>query len=93
METNQILNFLLILSIVLAVIFFIWYISGNSPTAQEVLVVFVLPLYVFVFSVYEKVNKKIDNLHKIIFETRENMQKELGAMKIILSKIEAKLKL
>ncbi len=58
MNTEKILEALIVISIVLAAIFTFWYIFGKSPTTDQVLYLYVFPLYGFAFFVYDRFNKK-----------------------------------
>ncbi len=80
------LSILITLSVLLLIIFVLWFMLGNSPTLEQMLMIVVLPVYLFVFGVYERLNNKIIN-------TRESINRQLGEVKVSLAKIEGKLKL
>ena len=71
-------------SLVVLVIFLLWYMFGNSPNLEQIFILFVLPFAGGFFAVYEKLNNKIMN-------TGVHLQKELGEIKQTLGKIEGKL--
>ena len=92
MEKEKIVKVLLIVSLAVLVVFLLWFMFGNSPTIEQLFVLFVLPLYVFVFGIYEKMNARINMLSSKIMETREQLQKDLGDMKQRLGRMEGRLK-
>lgn len=95
MRSNKemIIGILTALSVIILVIFLLWFMFGNSPTLEQMLMILVLPVYLFVFGVYERLNNKISNLNNKLSDTREGIQKQLGEIKVSLAKIEGKLKL
>ena len=83
---------LIVILLVTAVIFLAWFMLGNSPTIEQVAAVLVIPVYVFAFGLYERMNSKIERNQKFIFQTRELFQSELGKIKQALIRIEEKIK-
>lgn len=75
-----------VLSVLLLIIFLLWFMLGDSPTVEQMFVVLVVPIYLFVFGIYERLNNKLMN-------TRENINRQLSDIKVSLAKIEGKLKL
>jgi len=59
MASTKLINVLIFLSMVLAAVFFIWYLIGNSPAIEHILTVIILPLYLFGFGLYKNLNDKI----------------------------------
>lgn len=77
---EAIINTILVLSIILLVVFLAWYMFGNSPTWEQILIVFVLPMATAMFSIYERLNTKIDLVHT-----------QISDIKVSLAKIETRL--
>lgn len=78
------LSILIILSVILLVVYLVWFMFGNSPTSEQLAVVLVLPVYLFMFGIYERLNNKIMN-------TRESIHRQMGDIRVTLAKIEEKL--
>ena len=95
MDKEKLAQVLIVILLIVLVIFLFWFMFGHSPTLEQVVALFVIPLYVFTFGMYERLNNKImrtnQNLSEKIHQTRENFQKELGEIKQTLGKIEGKL--
>lgn len=102
---GKIIDILIVISLLLAVIFTIWYMVGDSPTPEQFLIIIVLPLYLLIFRTREYLNNKINKSHRNLFkeiaghhlnlsekisQTRETFQKELGEIRQSLGRIEGK---
>ena len=94
MKSNKeiILSILIVFSVLLLVVFMLWFMFGNSPTLEQMLMILVLPVYLFVLGVYERLNNKVTNLNNKIMDTRESLGRQMGEIKVSLAKIESKLK-
>ncbi len=92
MQLETVIKSLIVILLITAVIFLVWFMFGNSPTIEQVVAVLVIPLYVFAFGLYERMNSKIERNQKFIFQSRELFQSELGKIKQTLIKIESKIK-
>lgn len=90
MTLSKVINILLALSILAAIVVLLWYILGNSPTPEQLLITAVLPLYLLVFYTREKLNEKIYNtresLLKEISDTREKLSGEISEIKNLIRK-------
>ena len=87
---ENIANFMILVSIILALVMVLWYVFGNSPTDIQVLTVLVLSPYLFTFGIYERLNNKISKVNDKISQSREDFHKELGEIKTQLGKIDSK---
>ncbi|MEK6950576.1 MAG: hypothetical protein AABX13_02530 [Nanoarchaeota archaeon] len=86
MEKEAIIKVVTVASFVIVVILLLWFMLGNTPPAELILGTFILPLYILLFGVYERLSLRIS-------ETRELLYKELGEVRQSLGRIEGKLKL
>lgn len=91
MEKIKIINGVIIVSLIVLIIFLLWFMFGNSPTLEQIMILFFLTLGGALFGVYEKLNNKIERNVTMIYQTREVLRKELGGIKLSLAKIEGKL--
>ena len=58
------INIILFISIILAAGVFIWYLIGDSPTIEYIVITFIFPVYIFVFGMFKGLNDKIENNYK-----------------------------
>ena len=84
LNKQTISGILVVLAIILVIVMTVWYLFGNSPTTDQLLMTYLLAPILFTFAVYEKLNDKVSN-------TREDVQKELSEIKIQLGRIEGRL--
>jgi hypothetical protein len=80
----KIIDILLTLSILTSLILVIWFIFGNSPTIDQIMVSFITGLFFFLL-------KQTYDLNNKIHQTREYMLKEFNKVNIKLEKIDHKL--
>ncbi len=84
MNKETIINLAIFFSAVALFVLLLWYMLGNSPTVDQLLLGLIIPLYLFIFGIYEKLNNKIMNI-------RELFIRDMGEMKVSLARIEEKL--
>ena len=84
MEKIKIINALIVVSLIVLVIFLLWFMFGSSPTFEQIVILFVMPFAAALFGIYERLNNRITH-------TREMLQQELGKMKETLGRIEGRL--
>lgn len=83
----KIIDAMLVLSIIVAIIFVLWFAFSNpEPTTEQVALVLVVPVYLFIFQVYHQLTDKLT-------ATKDDLQKELGEVKQTLAKIQGRLKI
>ncbi len=87
------IHIMIVLSVLLLIFFLLWFMLGNSPTLEQMFVVLVVPVYLFIFGIYERLNNRVANLNNKIMDTRESLSQQMGEIKVSLAKIESKLKL
>ncbi|MBS3056705.1 MAG: hypothetical protein J4473_04695 [Candidatus Aenigmarchaeota archaeon] len=87
MDKIKIINTVTAFSVVLAIIFFLWYIFGNSPTSEQIVAILIIPCYLFMFGTYkslnntmnirfEKINDKIDEKFEKVNEKFEKVNEK-----------------
>lgn len=86
MTMHKIIRVLLAISIIVAIVVVIWYIFGNSPTTEQLLLTAVIPLYIYVFYTKEQFNEKWDKLNERVHATREELLKGLSEIKQAINK-------
>ena len=84
LNKGTISGILIVLTVILVIVMTVWYLFGDSPTTDQLLMTYLLAPILFTFAVYEKLNDKVSN-------TREEVQKELSEIKIQLGRIEGRL--
>mgnify|MGYP001611205364 FL=1 len=72
MEKIKVLDVLLWMSILIAIVMVFWFIFGNSPTVEQVVVGMLLPAYFYIFKTKEFVYQTREQLTKKINETAKN---------------------
>jgi hypothetical protein len=90
MDKEKIIIGLVTISIITLIIFMLWFMFGNSPTTEQLLLLLVLPVYLFMFGIYERLNNKVINTREQILLTRESLQRGLGEIKFTLGKLNGK---
>ncbi len=78
MTKNTILNVLIALSVAIAIIFFLWYLLGNSPTTEQIILTSILPAYLFAFGIYKHLNDKIHNKFEKVNEKLSEIGERLA---------------
>ena len=84
LNKGTISSILIVLAVILVIVMTVWYLFGNSPTTDQLLMTYLLAPFLFTLAVYEKLNDKVSN-------AREDVQKELNGIKIQLGRIEGRL--
>src|SRR3989338_1283002 len=103
MDKIKIINTVTAFSVVLAIIFFLWYIFGNSPTSEQIVAILIIPCYLFMFGTYkslnntmnirfEKINDKIDEKFEKVNEKFEKTNERLMEISERLVRIEGRRK-
>ncbi len=86
---------LIILAIVITLIMIIWYALSHSPTDIQTIIALVVTPYLFIFTMYERLNNRIndkydklnDRITTEISDVRKDFQKELGEIKQTLGRM------
>jgi len=84
-------NLLIALGVLLAIAMTLWYLLGQSPTTEQLLLAYVISPFLFTFGIYERLSGKIEKVNDKVSKTREDFQHELGEIKNQLGRIEGKL--
>ncbi len=84
MNTEKIIQVVIGLSMFALVIFLLWFMFGHSPTLEQILILFVIPLTGVIFGMYERLNNKI-------ISTKVQLFKEVGEIKQAIGRIEGKI--
>ncbi len=88
MNRERIVQVLMVISLVLLVIFLLWFMFGNSPTLEQIFVMFVAPFALGLFGVYDRLNNKIMAPRERIHHDMTDIRKELTEVKEAIARIE-----
>ncbi len=83
-------NLLIILGMLLAIVMSLWYLFGQSPTTEQLLMAYILTPFLFTFGIYERLNGKVEKINDKLSKTREDFQHQLGEIRQTLGRIEGK---
>ncbi len=90
-DKETVSNLLIALGVLLVIVMTLWYLFGQSPTTEQLLMAYILTPFLFTFGIYERLNGKVEKVNDKLSKTREDFQHELGEIKNQLGRIEGKL--
>lgn len=76
------IDVLIIFSILMVLSFFVWYLIGDSPTIEQMVVAVVFPSYIFTFGIYKHLNEKFDKINERINIIGERLSRIEGKLNI-----------
>ena len=80
---EMIINTMLVLSLILLIVFVAWYMFGNSPTWEQILLIFVVPMATGVLVMYDRLSSKMDTKF-------DGLQAQISDIKVTLATIQTR---
>tara|TARA_Y100000310_G_scaffold344364_1_gene456761 strand:+ start:2807 stop:3088 length:282 start_codon:yes stop_codon:yes gene_type:complete len=91
MKYEKFIDLLLTVSVIITIILVLWFIIGNSPTIDQILVAFLTGLFLYLLNKNSTLNHKIDKNTKLMYRTREYMIEEFSEIRLDLAEIKHKI--